>query len=85
MSESKIFASEGLTDDSDIIKQFPDPATEAGMHLIIGIDSTELDQATAELIEKVKPAGFCLFARNISDDHQVKRLVRDLKSASKYR
>jgi beta-N-acetylhexosaminidase len=85
MSESRTFATEGLTDDSDIIKQFPDPATEAGMHLIIGIDSTELDQATAELIEKVKPAGFCLFARNISDDHQVKRLVRDLKSASKYR
>ncbi|MBA4683865.1 MAG: beta-N-acetylhexosaminidase [Planctomycetes bacterium] len=51
----------------------------AGQRLWIGIPSTELDSATIELLQELKPGGIILFRRNIDSADQVRRLTRDLR------
>lgn len=52
-----------------------------GQLFFIGIPGTEVDAETRELIEKVSPGGVCLFARNICEADQIRRLLDDLRNA----
>ncbi len=51
----------------------------AGRRLWIGVPSTELDSATIELLQELKPGGVILFRRNIESADQVRNLTRDLR------
>ena len=51
----------------------------AGQRLWIGVPSTELDSATIELLQELKPGGIILFRRNIESADQVRNLTRDLR------
>jgi beta-N-acetylhexosaminidase len=54
-------------------------AERVGQLFFIGIPGPELDAATKELIEEVKPGGICLFARNIRDAAQTRELLDALR------
>ncbi len=47
--------------------------------LIIGIKSTQLSEAERSFIQRVKPLGVILFARNVESPEQVRSLVGQLK------
>lgn len=49
--------------------------------LIVGIAGTELKAAERAFLQKYRPLGVILFARNIDSPAQVKALVKDLKLA----
>lgn len=50
----------------------------AGQKLITGINGTKLNTKTKEFIKKVKPGGVILFARNIENKAQLKKLNSDI-------
>jgi beta-N-acetylhexosaminidase len=52
-----------------------------GQFFFIGIPGPELDSATLDLIERVKPGGVCLFARNIKELNQTRSLLDGLYEA----
>ena len=57
---------------------------QAGRLLFIGITGPEINVSTRELLERVKPGGVCLFARNIREASQTRELldgVRELLGA----
>lgn len=54
--------------------------TDAGQHLWIGIEGTELTAASRRLLATVQPGGIVLFARNIVSAGQLRALIRSLKT-----
>jgi beta-N-acetylhexosaminidase len=52
----------------------------AGQRLIVGIPHPHVDDDTRQLVRAVRPAGFCLFARNVVEPAQVLELNRELAS-----
>lgn len=52
----------------------------AGQRLIVGIPHPHVDDDTRKLVALLKPAGFCLFARNVVEPAQVRELNRELAS-----
>ncbi len=55
-----------------------------GEFIIMGIPGETLDQATADIIQKVQPAGFILFARNIKTPEQLRKLTDELRASVKH-
>ena len=53
-----------------------------GQLFFIGISGGHIDGSTQTLLEEVKPGGVCLFARNIKDAGQTRRLTDDLRTLS---
>jgi beta-N-acetylhexosaminidase len=52
----------------------------AGQRLILGIPGPHVDDDTRKLVRELRPAGFCLFARNVEEPAQVRELNRELAS-----
>lgn len=61
----------------------PHEHTPLGQLLLVGIPGPELTPDVAAVIEKVQPGGFILFTRNIQSPAQLRKLIDDLRSASK--
>jgi beta-N-acetylhexosaminidase len=55
--------------------------SKVGQLMFIGIPGPELNIETLALIEEVKPGGICLFARNIKEREQTRRLLEELTSS----
>jgi beta-N-acetylhexosaminidase len=53
---------------------------QVGQFFFIGLLGTEIDQATRELIEEIKPGGIILFGRNVESPHQVRNLLDDARA-----
>lgn len=51
-----------------------------GQVLIMGLPGPELDEEMRERIERIQPAGFILFARNIVSAEQLRALTHELRS-----
>lgn len=54
-----------------------------GAPLILGIPGPELTPADAALFQRVRPAGYILFSRNITSPEQTRKLTDDLRSLSR--
>jgi beta-N-acetylhexosaminidase len=52
----------------------------AGQRLIVGVPHPHVDDDTKKLVAELRPAGFCLFARNVVEPAQVRELNRELAS-----
>ncbi|MBX9690670.1 MAG: hypothetical protein K2X27_28400, partial [Candidatus Obscuribacterales bacterium] len=52
-----------------------------GEFIVMGVPSESLDRETAEIIKKVQPAGFILFARNIKSPEQLRKLTDELRAS----
>lgn len=50
-----------------------------GQLFFIGIPGSELDDPTRELLDRIQPGGICLFARNIRERAQTRKLLDDLR------
>jgi beta-N-acetylhexosaminidase len=50
-----------------------------GQLFFIGIPGAELDKSSRELIEEISPGGVCLFARNIRDASQTRKLLDEIR------
>lgn len=50
-----------------------------GQLFFIGLPSAEIDEISLELLEKVSPGGICLFARNIREAEQTRRLTDEVR------
>jgi len=50
-----------------------------GEFIIMGVPGETLDQETTDIIKKVQPAGFILFARNMKTPEQLRKLTDDLR------
>src|SRR5437016_12480465 len=48
---------------------------QIGQFFFIGLPGTELDEATRELIEEVKPGGIIIFGRNVESPEQLRGLL----------
>jgi len=48
---------------------------QIGQFFFIGLPGTELDEATRELIEEVKPGGIIIFGRNVASPQQLRELL----------
>src|SRR5947208_13389815 len=48
---------------------------QIGQFFFIGCPGTELDEATRELIEEVKPGGIIIFGRNVESPEQLRGLL----------
>lgn len=59
------------------------PAEKVGQLFIIGIPGPELDEATRDLLDEIRPSGVCLFARNIRSREQSRQLLDGIRSGSK--
>ncbi len=53
---------------------------QVGQLFFIGLPGTEIDQATRELIEEIKPGGVILFGRNVESPQQVRKLLDDSRA-----
>jgi beta-N-acetylhexosaminidase len=53
--------------------------TTESLPLIVGLPGTTLDSRQLEVLQKVRPAGLILFARNVESPDQVRRLVADCR------
>ncbi|MEZ5990184.1 MAG: beta-N-acetylhexosaminidase [Planctomycetota bacterium] len=53
-----------------------------GARLLIGVDGTEVDAGTAALLRETGCRGVVLFARNLVDAAQARRLIADLRAAA---
>lgn len=51
-----------------------------GQLFFIGIAGVEIDESTQALLDEVSPGGVCLFARNIREAEQTRKLADDLRS-----
>ena len=54
-----------------------------GQLFFIGIPGAEFDEQTEQLLTTVKPGGVCLFARNIREAKQTRRLLDEIRVVSK--
>lgn len=54
-----------------------------GQLFFIGIPGPEADEATRELLSEIAPGGVCLFARNIREAGQTRRLLDNIRGVSK--
>lgn len=52
----------------------------AGQRLILGFAGPAADDGLRALVREIRPAGFCLFRRNVVDPAQVRELNRELAS-----
>ena len=52
---------------------------KVGQLFFIGIHGPEIDDATRELLSNISPGGVCLFARNIKETQQTRRLLDEIK------
>ncbi|WP_018290365.1 glycoside hydrolase family 3 N-terminal domain-containing protein [Verrucomicrobium sp. 3C] len=52
---------------------------EGGKFLILGIPGPEVDSATREILEAVRPSGLILFARNLRSPEQFRALLDELR------
>jgi len=50
-----------------------------GQLFFIGLAGTQIDDSARELLEEVSPAGVCLFARNIREAAQTRKLLDDVR------
>ncbi len=50
-----------------------------GQLFFIGIPGDKIDSTTASLLEDIKPGGICLFARNIKEAEQTRRLLEEIR------
>lgn len=57
-------------------------ADKIGQLFIVGISGSEIDVQTEQLLTKVKPGGVCLFARNIREPQQTRKLLDEIRSIS---
>lgn len=55
-----------------------------GRHLILGIEGPELSAREHETFERLQPAGFILFTRNIVTPHQTRALTDELRQLSRH-
>ncbi|MBK7393314.1 MAG: glycoside hydrolase family 3 protein [Chloracidobacterium sp.] len=53
-----------------------------GQLFFIGIPGPEADAATRELLGEIAPGGVCLFARNIREASQTRKLLDDIRDVS---
>ncbi len=53
-----------------------------GQLFFIGLAGAEFDGAARELLEEISPAGVCLFARNIREAAQTRKLLDDVRENS---
>ena len=53
---------------------------QVGQLFFIGVPGTEIDRATRELIEEIKPGGVILFGRNVESPAQVRKLLDDARA-----
>ncbi len=54
-----------------------------GQLFFVGIKGTELDETTAPILSDIKPGGVCLFARNIKEAEQTRKLLDDIRAVSR--
>src|SRR5688500_284312 len=54
-------------------------AEKLGQLFCIGIAGPLMDEASARLLEEIKPGGVCLFARNIREPAQTRELLDDIR------
>lgn len=54
-----------------------------GQLFFIGISGPDVDDSTRELLSVIAPGGVCLFARNIREAEQTRKLLDDIRDASK--
>jgi len=50
-----------------------------GQLFFIGLPHTEIDAETKELLREIAPGGVCLFARNIREADQTRKLIEDIR------
>ncbi len=50
-----------------------------GQLFFIGLSGTEIDSETKELLREIAPGGVCLFARNIHEVAQTRKLTEDIR------
>lgn len=55
---------------------------KVGQMFFIGLPITEIDAETKETLRAFSPGGICLFARNIREADQTRRLIDDLRENS---
>lgn len=53
--------------------------TDAGLPLIVGVPGLDLGETERAVLDRVRPAGVILFARNVADPRQVRDLIDGLK------
>ncbi|MGC2237840.1 MAG: glycoside hydrolase family 3 N-terminal domain-containing protein [Pyrinomonadaceae bacterium] len=53
-----------------------------GQLFFIGIPGAELDESTRELLNEISPGGVCLFARNIREAGQTRKLLDEIREIS---
>jgi beta-N-acetylhexosaminidase len=51
-----------------------------GDHLIVGIPAPKLDAPTRKFLQKIRPGGVVLFARNIENGRQLRELTANLRA-----
>jgi beta-N-acetylhexosaminidase len=51
-----------------------------GEFIVMGVPGLTLDKETREIIQRVQPAGFILFARNIKEPQQLRALTDELRA-----
>ena len=51
-----------------------------GQLFFIGLAGTEVNDTARELLEEIAPAGVCLFARNIRETSQTRKLLDDVRA-----
>ncbi len=54
-----------------------------GQLFFIGISGPDADDATRELLSEINPGGVCLFARNVREAAQTRKLLDDIRDISK--
>ncbi len=52
-----------------------------GEFIVMGVMGLTLDRQTVDIIKRVQPAGFILFARNIKDPEQLRALTDELRQS----
>lgn len=55
-----------------------DRKRRAGQRLVVGIAGPSVDEDVRKLVAEIRPAGFCLFQRNVETPLQVRELNREL-------
>jgi len=57
------------------------PKFSGGEFIVMGVPGLTLDKETSEIIKRVQPAGFILFARNMKEPEQLRSLTDSLRNA----
>jgi beta-N-acetylhexosaminidase len=53
-----------------------------GQLFFIGLAGTQVDEASRAILEEINPGGICLFARNVREAAQTRRLLDDIREIS---